>query len=276
MPTFPAPDDGSRLAYRADGDGEPLICLPGGPSASAYLGDLGGLTVHRRLTALDLRGTGGSARPEDPDAYRCDRLVDDVEAFRAHLGLAQIDLLGHSGGVNLAVLYAVRHPERVRRLVLVGPSTRAVGVDITGEMRRGVAQLRVREAWFAEAYAALDVLLSGGDADWDAITPFLHGRWDDEARAFHAASQPDNDDAVRMYGAEGVFDPAATRAALKTCSAPVLLLVGEYDLNSPPPSTEEFADLFPHAEVVVQPGAGHYPWRDDPARFTATVADFLG
>lgn len=275
MHTFPAPD-GSRLAYRVEGEGEPLVCLPGGPSASAYLGDLGGLTAHRRVTALDLRGTGGSDTPEDPAAYRCDRLVDDVEALREHLGLDQMDLLGHSGAANLAVQYAARHPDRVRRLVLVGPGTRAVGIDITPEMRRETAQLRAGEPWFPDAYTALDALMSGQGADWDAIAPFLHGRWDADTRAFHAATQPSNDEAVRMFGAEGVFEPASTREALKQLSAPALLLVGEYDLNSPPQSTAEFARLFPDAQVVVQAGAGHYPWRDDDARFVATVAGFLG
>lgn len=274
MQTFPAPD-GSRLAYRVEGDGEPLVCLPGGPSASAYLGDLGGLTAHRRVTALDLRGTGGSDTPEDLAAYRCDRLVDDVEALREHLGLGQMDLLGHSGAANLAVQYAARHPDRVRRLVLVGPGTRAVGIDITPEMRRETAQLRAGEPWFADAYAALDALMSGQGTDWDAITPFLHGSWDAETRAFHTASEPSNDEAVRMFGAEGVFDPDATREALKLFSAPVLLLAGEYDLNSPPRSTVEFAGLFADAEVVVQAGAGHYPWRDDAGRFVATVEGFL-
>jgi len=76
--------------------------------ASAYLGDLGGLSAHRSLVLLDLRGTGESAVPADPASYRCDRLVDDVEALRAHLGMEQIDLLGHSAGGALAVLYAAR------------------------------------------------------------------------------------------------------------------------------------------------------------------------
>jgi pimeloyl-ACP methyl ester carboxylesterase len=49
--------------------------------ASAYLGDLGGLTAHRSLIVLDLRGTGESAAPADPATYRCDRLVGDVEAL---------------------------------------------------------------------------------------------------------------------------------------------------------------------------------------------------
>ena len=59
--------DGTRLAYHRLGDGQPLVCLPGGPmQASAYLGDLGGLATDRALVLLDLRGTGESAEPRDP------------------------------------------------------------------------------------------------------------------------------------------------------------------------------------------------------------------
>ncbi|MFC7640348.1 alpha/beta fold hydrolase [Streptosporangium lutulentum] len=74
-----------------------MICLPGGPMQdSAYLGELGGLSAHRQLIMVDPRGTGRSAIPEDVTSYRCDRLVDDLEALRVHLGLDRMDLLGHS------------------------------------------------------------------------------------------------------------------------------------------------------------------------------------
>jgi pimeloyl-ACP methyl ester carboxylesterase len=103
MNTFSAPD-GTLLSYLATGDGDPVVCLPGGPMQDArYLGDLGGLPRHRPLVVLELRGTGGSAVPDDPASYRCDRLVGDVEALREHLGFARVDLLGHSAGVNLAL-----------------------------------------------------------------------------------------------------------------------------------------------------------------------------
>ncbi len=98
MPTLSAYGT-TRLAYHLVGEGEPLICLPGGPMrASAYLGEMGGLGAARQLVLLDLRGTGDSAEPGDPATYRCDRLVDDVEALREHLGLDRIDLLAHSAG----------------------------------------------------------------------------------------------------------------------------------------------------------------------------------
>ncbi len=278
MPTFSAPD-GTDLAYHVLGEGAPVICLPGGPMQdSEYLGDLGGLSAHRRLIMLDPRGTGQSATPADAASYRCDRLVDDVEALRRHLGLDQLDLLAHSGGTNLAVLYAARHPERVRALALIGPSTFAVGIAATGEDRLETARLRKDESWFAEAFAALEALVSGtatGDTR-KAIDPFFYGRWDAAAQA-HQADQAGhrNDEATAVFGSEGAFDPDATRAALAAFTAPVLLLAGEVDLNSPPGVVSELAALFPNAEFVVQPGAGHFPWLDDPARFVATTATFL-
>ncbi|MDT0549220.1 alpha/beta fold hydrolase [Streptomyces lonegramiae] len=275
MPTFSAPD-GTELAYRVHGDGDPVVCIPGGPTDAGYLGDLGGLSAHRRLIVLDLRGTGRSAIPEDVSSYRCDRLVDDVEALRAHLGLARMDVLAHSAGVNIAAQYAARHPKRLGRLALIGPSTRAVGIAITGETRRELARLRKDEPWFPAAFTALEAITEGTGGDGDAIAPFFWGRWDAAARKRHAAARPSNKEAVALFGAEGAFDPEATRAALAACGSPVLLLAGEYDLNSPPESAAEFAGLFPDATLVVQPGAGHYPWLDDADRFTATTAAFLG
>lgn len=275
MPTFCAPD-GTRLAYRTIGEGDPVLCIPGGPADSQYLGDLGGLSRHRRLILLDLRGTGRSAVPEDTGTYRCDRLVDDVEALREHLGLARTDLLGHSAGANVAMGYAARYPHTLGRLALIGPSTRAVGIEITADTRIELARLREDEPWFPAAFAALEAVSAGTGSDWDALAPFFCGRWDTAARDHHAAGLPLNREAVAHFGAEGAFTPEATRAALASLEAPVLLLTGEFDLNSPPRSAAELAGLFPDATLSVQQGAGHYPWVDDAGRFAAAVAEFLG
>ncbi len=276
MPTLRAAD-GTELAYHLCGEGEPLLVLPGGPMrASAYLGDLGGLSAHRRLVLLDLRGTGASGTPADPATYRCDRLVDDVERVREHLGLPRMDVLGHSAGGSLALLYAARHPERVARLALVTVTPWVLGMPATAEERRAAARLREGEPWFAEAFPLFERWLSG-EGDFDpAIVPFFYGRWDDAARAHDARADAEcNDEAADVYFSEGAFDPAATRAALARVTAPVLVLAGEVDGGPCPDLARRSAAVLPHAETVVQPGAGHYPWLDDPEWFVQRITAFL-
>ncbi|AWI32499.1 alpha/beta fold hydrolase [Streptomyces tirandamycinicus] len=278
MPTFRA-YDGTVLAYHAEGEGEPLVCLPGGPMrASAYLGDLGGLTADRRLVRLDLRGTGDSAVPDDDATYRCDRLADDVEALREHCGLDRADVLAHSAGANLALLYAAACPGRVSSLVLVTPGARALGITATEEDWRGAVALRRGEPWYEAGRAAWEAFLGGAELDdlWPDIVPFMYGRWDAAARKHAADDAHQSDPHARAgYYAEGAFDPGATREALAALEAPVLVIAGEYDGAPTPARAGEIAAVFPHGTVAVRPGAGHYPWLDDPGAFRRTVAGFL-
>ncbi|WP_371673351.1 alpha/beta hydrolase [Streptomyces sp. NBC_00289] len=276
MPTFTAPD-GTELACHVRGDGEPLVVLPGGPMrASRYLGDLGGLAAHRRLVLLDLRGTGDSASPEDPASYRCDRLVEDVEALRVHLGLERMDVLAHSAGGNLATLYAARHPRRVARLALITATPWALGMPVTAEDRLAAARLRKDEPWFAEAIAPFEKWLAG-EGDFDpAFAPFFYGRWDEAARQHDARGDDEySDEAADVYGSEGAYDPPATRSALTGLASPVLVLAGELDGGPRPELARRAAQVFPNAEFVVQPGAGHFPWLDDPGWFSRRVAAFF-
>ncbi|HEV7203707.1 MAG TPA: alpha/beta hydrolase [Jatrophihabitans sp.] len=274
MPSFAAPDR-TELAYTEIGRGSPVICLPGGPMQdSAYLGDLGGLSSAVRLIRLDLRGTGSSQQPTDPQSYRCDRQVDDVEALRAHLGLERVSVLGHSAGANLALQYAARFPDRVERLVLITPSTFGVGLPAGSEQRRAMVRLRRDETWYPEAAAAFERVQTGDarDADWHALTPFTYGRWDAAARA-HDAAVVGHDEAADVFR-EG-FDPPALRAGLSGVTAPALVLAGAVDIAGPPEVLAELAALLPNGSLVVQPAAGHFPWLDDRDTFVSTVAGFL-
>ncbi|MEZ0064739.1 pimeloyl-ACP methyl ester carboxylesterase [Streptacidiphilus sp. MAP12-20] len=281
MPTFPAPD-GTRLAYRTVGEGGPLICLAGGPMrASAYLGDLGGLptAAGRSPVLLDLRGTGESEAPADPSSYRADRQVDDVEALRVHLGLERIDVLAHSAGGDLALLYAGRYPERVRSLVLLTARARAAGIEFPLEGRREALALRKGESWYEEAVPAFERAMAGEATagDWQFLDRLAYGRWDTAAQA-HAASGEDeyNEQAAEAYPGPGAFDDAAVvREVLSGLDVPVLVLAGEVDPSPRPAKAAEIAAIFPRAELVVQPGAAHFPWLDGPEFFLRTVGDFL-
>ncbi|GAB2893209.1 alpha/beta hydrolase [Streptomyces deserti] len=252
--------DGTQLACHVRGDGEPLVVLPGGPMrASAYLGDLGGLSARRRLRS-----------------QRCVAGVEDVEALRGHLGVDRMDVFAHSAGGSLAMLYAARYPERVRRLALVTATPWALGLPATPEDRLAAARLREDEPWFADTFPAFEAWLAGtGDFD-PAFLPFFYGCWDERARAHAERDEEEtNEEAAGRYGSPGAYDPPATRAALARLTAPVLVLAGELDGGPRPDLARRAADAFPAAEFAVQPGAGHYPWLDDPEWFVRPVADFL-
>ncbi|MEV6522088.1 alpha/beta hydrolase [Longispora sp. NPDC051575] len=278
MATFPS-YDGTVLAYHEKGDGPPLVCVPGGPArASEYLGDLGGLSAHRRLVLLDNRGTGDSAVPADPATYRSDRLVDDVEALRAALGLETFDLLGHSASGAVALRYAARFPHRLRRLVLVAPGLAEVGLAATDDEQGAVIGSRAGEPWFPEALAALRTWLGGEDSP--ALTlarsPFFYGRWDERAAAHVASGERQrNPEAAELFSAEGAHTPAETVPALAKVEAPVLVLAGALDPSPVVRIAGEAADLFPNGRLVVLPGGGHFPWLDDEAAFVRAVEDFL-
>jgi len=154
----------------------------------------------------------------------------------------------------------------------------AATLEITDLDRRQVAERRRGEAWFPDAFAALERIWSGDAtaADWTAIAPFTYGRWDAVSQAHLAreASQK-NAEAAAVYYSAGAIDPEATRTSLARLRAPVLVVAGEYDVALPPKCAAEYAGLFRQAELVVQPGGGHFPWLDDPEWFVQTLAGFL-
>jgi pimeloyl-ACP methyl ester carboxylesterase len=273
--------DGTKLAFRRAGAGRPLVCLPGGPGRTPdYLGDLGGLGGWRELILPDTRGTGESAVPADPAAtYRCDRLARDVEALRAELGLERIDLLGHSAGGSVALRYAAAYPERIDHLVLLSPGPQPLGLGFTDAQQQAAMRRRSAEPWYQEAQAAIQAADAGDDSAETRLRymPFFYGRWDDAARAHAATGFSERASAVQAgFYAPGAFDPPATRAGLAQVTAPVMVYAGEVEIGPTAELAAQAAGLFPGWELAVQPGAGHYPWLDDPAWFTAKLLAFLG
>lgn len=262
------------IAHDELGDGAPLLVVPGGPLlAPSYLGDLGGIPA--RLHLLHLRGTGRSG-PADPSELRFDLHVDDIEAYRSAAGFDPVDVLAHSAGASIAIRYALRYPSHVRRLVLVTPSLRTLGIGADLAQLRASAESRSDEPWYPEVEDAVEAVLAGSTAgsDWAAVTPFFYGRWDDTAREHARAS-----DAMRVPNAATAYyaagAPVVTPEELAGLDVPVLLLAGGVDALPSPAAAESAARLFPRCSVVVQPGAGHYPWMDDAAYFRGAIADFL-
>ena len=152
-----------------------------------------------------------------------------LDALRAELGLERMDLLGHSAGGTVALLYAAAHPERVGRLILLTPSVRALGLTFSQEEQRAAMRRRSAEPWFEAAWAAAQAADDGDDSAETTLgyQPFCYGRWDDAARAHAAMGLHGRAGPARSgFYAEGAFDPPAIRAALARLTAPVLVYAG--------------------------------------------------
>jgi pimeloyl-ACP methyl ester carboxylesterase len=270
--------DGTELAYRLAGSGPPLVCLPGGPGQAAeYLGDLGGLDRQRTLILLDNRGTGASQVPQDPETYRVDRLVRDIEALRCHLELDRMDLLGHSASGGTGLLYAAEHPSRLSHLVLACPSLRVVGLPSNLDVQEVLA-LRAHEPWYDSAVTALYAeATSPRELEryrW-LSAPLLYRQWNAAARA-QAAAEPAQFAQPAMDGFYAGFDPdPELPARLATLAVPVLLVAGEYDIWPTCASVRALAGALGRADLAVLPRTGHFPWVDDPAPFAAIIQQFL-
>jgi pimeloyl-ACP methyl ester carboxylesterase len=271
--------DGTEIGYRVLGDGPPLICLPGGPGrAGEYLGDLGGLARARRLIIPDSRGVGLSADPVDPATFRADRIVEDVEALRVHLGLERMDLLAHSAGAIVATLYAADYPDRLSKLILVTPGLAALDVDDTENDVSAALALRKDEPWYPSALAAMEKADEGDRTmeTYRATRPFYYGRWDETTRGHALVGVSQRNQAARDgFFADVTFGPPAIRASLAKLTCPVLLYGGDMDTWVTPVMVREAATVFRDATVTIQPETGHFPWVEDPEFFAAAVSSFL-
>ncbi|MCZ7649052.1 MAG: alpha/beta fold hydrolase [Planctomycetota bacterium] len=116
---------GLRYHYLDEGQGEPLVMVHGNPTWSFYFRNLvAAFRSHYRCVAPDHIGCGFSDKPGDERyAYTLDRRVDDLEALLERLGLREdLTLILHDWGGMIGLAYAARHPERVRRFVILNTS----------------------------------------------------------------------------------------------------------------------------------------------------------
>jgi proline-specific peptidase len=270
------------LAYRRTGSGQGLVCHGGGPGFSAsYLGDLAGLTAHLELVLLDPRGTGGSDRPADPRAYGITDYVADLEELRAHLAIERMRLLGHSHGGMVAMAYAARYPEHIDRLILVSTFAR-FSPEQEAAMAESVEK-RAGEPWYADARAALEAE-EAGDFDTDEELselalrefPFYFAHYGDLERAYvdSLGSEKANADPLRLFNTE-IIPALDLRPELSRIAAPTLVITGERDFITGPPSAVEIAGGIPGAELVVLPDTGHFIFVEAPEAFRAAVLSFL-
>jgi pimeloyl-ACP methyl ester carboxylesterase len=273
--------DGRALEYRTVGDGPPLVCHPGGPGVSTLLfGDLAGLDRELSLIQLSPRGVDGS----DPaETYELEDYAADLEELRGHLGLERMDLLGHSAGGFMSMVYAATFPDHVGRLVLCGTFARFS--DEFGATFKRYLEEREDDPRFAEAVAARrsrDENPPDDDDEFGRLAvlslPLLFGRYGPREQALFEqaleAGATYHIPALRYFNEriQPIFD---LRPILPRIKAPALVITGQLDPWGAG-GAGELASHLADARVVVLPDVGHMPWMEGPEAFRRAVLDFLG
>ena len=117
-----------ELHYTEYGQGEPLVLLHGNGEDSTYFAEqIPLLSKCFRVIALDTRGHGASPRGTAP--FTLDQFAEDVAAFLDERAMDAAHLLGFSDGANIAILFALRYPNRVKSLVLNGGNLFPAGLE---------------------------------------------------------------------------------------------------------------------------------------------------
>src|SRR5215472_6580275 len=121
-----AVNQGLRIHYRTEGDGQPPLVLQHGFTDSLEtwydLGYVEALKPQYRLILIDARGHGGSDKPHEPNAYDRQRNVEDITTVLDDLGIPRAHYFGYSMGGRIGFAVARYAPERVRSLILGGGS----------------------------------------------------------------------------------------------------------------------------------------------------------
>lgn len=118
--------DGVRLFYMVVGKGpNPLVALHGGPGNTLFsiLPDFEPLAKDHTVIYYDQRGNGRSDLVEESEQLAISKHIEDLEAVRQHFNLNKLTLLGNSWGGLLISFYALKHPDRVEKLILHSPAS---------------------------------------------------------------------------------------------------------------------------------------------------------
>lgn len=148
-----------ELHCEETGDGEPLVLLHGnGEDGTYFAHQIAHFSQRFRVLALDTRGHGKSPRGEAPFTIR--QFTRDLLAFLDARGIERAHLLGFSDGGNIALVFALAHPERVGKLVLNGANLNARGVkrSVQVPIELGYRMARLFAGLSAKARANAEML----------------------------------------------------------------------------------------------------------------------
>jgi haloalkane dehalogenase len=271
---------GVRVHFLDEGRGEPVVMVHGNPTWSFYFrGLVEALRDDYRTVVPDHIGCGLSDKPgDDGYDYTLDRRVDDLEALLGHLGLtSDLTLVLHDWGGMIGMAFASRHPEQVKRLVILN----------TAAFLLPPGKRLPRSLWLCRNTPLGALLVRGLNAFSRGAVRYCATRTLEPAvRAGYLApyNSWSNRIAVLRFVQDIPLSPgdrsyATVRAVQdgleRFRDVPMLICWGERDFVFDGDFLAGWEQRFPAAEVYRFPAAGHFVLEDAGAAIVALVRDFL-
>ncbi len=271
--------NGTTLFYKTMGSGDPIVVLHGGPGFDhrQFLPYIWELASQHKVILYDQRGTGLSSGPIDADSISIDSFIKDIEGIREAFEIEDMNLLGHSWGGILAMHYSIRHPEKLKSLILCST---AASAQSFGEMRTNYENDRapgegeiLQEMYSSPAFQDGDPQTI--EAFWRLyFKPYFVDQTLVEKMDLHFTENTikySNDVAGFIFQSIGEFD---LHEDLKAVQCPTLIIHGDSD---PMPVTyaERLHESVTGSELVIAKDSGHWLFVDATETFTTSILEFL-
>jgi pimeloyl-ACP methyl ester carboxylesterase len=266
--------NGTSIYYEVNGDGPPLLLLPGLGTGAGYF-RLSEPLIRKSCTTIlvDPRGIGRSDKSEAN--FVAETWADDFAALLDHLKLAQAHVLGSSHGGCMAMAMADRHPDKFKSLILVGAFA---------ELDRALAlnfQLRIKMI----QKLGLGDELADHVALWTMRRDFLAGPRGDEALNILLTAVRANTPeryiqlcrSILQWGRKlpGQENEPSFTSRLARFRMPTLVITGDSDHMIPASFSKQIADRIPGARFITIPECGHIPFLERPDVVSELIAGFV-
>jgi haloalkane dehalogenase len=273
--------DGLRLHYLDEGNGEPVVMVHGNPTWSFFFrGLVETLSTTHRAIVPDHIGCGLSDKPDDSRyRYTLASRVDDLEALLDHLGVNRdVTLILHDWGGMIGMTYAVRHPERISRIVVMNtaafhmPASKTLPPALWLCRKGHIGSLFVRGLnGFARGTALVGCTRRKMPRDVQRAYIAPYDTWNHRIAIHRFVQDIPLSPTDSSYGLVSWVQDRLSRLA----AAPILILWGMKDFVFDRPFLDEWTRRFPGAQVHRFPLAGHYVLEDELETIAPLIRYFL-
>lgn len=269
-------DDG-QLYYEVNGLGIPVLVINGGPGMSShgFRSLTSVLSNHYKTILFDQRGTGNSRlKTVSTQTITMDKMVEDIEVIRKHLGIKRWVVLGHSFGGVLGSYYTSKHPEKTLGLIYSSSG----GLDMKLFNSLNITSRLSQTDRDSLQYWSQQIAL--GDTSYQAR--LQRGKYLAPAYLYDKSLVPKV--AERLTQGNMTINSLVfrdmrridydTKTELSSYQKPVLIMQGKHDII-PLPISEKAHQLFSNSALVLFEEASHYGWLEQPSIYFSSIHQFM-